>query len=98
MFLMEDSIEENDKVNVDASNIVENETIKVEQLASDKKLQDLALFSVPFQFDSRISADEIHKRIVTNTSFQNRGCFSAVFKFGFFMGKLNSLEPILIGL
>jgi len=38
--------------------IVENETIK--------------LFSVPFQFDSRISADEIHKRIVTNTSFQNR--------------------------
>jgi len=52
--------------------IVENETIKVEQLASDKKLKDLALFSVPFQFDSRISADEIHKRIVTNTSFQNR--------------------------
>jgi mevalonate pyrophosphate decarboxylase len=52
--------------------IIENETIKVEQLASDQKLKNLALFSVPFQYDSRISADEIHKGIITNPEFDKR--------------------------
>ncbi|MHA1125904.1 MAG: hypothetical protein ACTSO7_04790 [Candidatus Heimdallarchaeota archaeon] len=52
--------------------MVSDETIKVAQLASDQKLKDLALFSVPFQYESRISADEIHNGIVTNTNFQKR--------------------------
>ena len=52
--------------------IVTEEAIKVEQLASDQKLNDLALFSVPFQFESRLSADEIHQGIITNTNFQKR--------------------------
>ncbi len=52
--------------------IVSDESIRVEQLASEQKLKDLALFSVPFQLASRYSADEIHQRIVTNTNYQKR--------------------------
>lgn len=46
--------------------------IKVKQLASEKELEDLSLFSVPFDFPSRISADEIHAGIVTHPNFQER--------------------------
>ena len=44
----------------------------VEQLASEKDLQEIKLFSVPFYYKSRVSADEIHAGIVKNAKFQDR--------------------------
>ncbi|MGC9778637.1 MAG: hypothetical protein HZR80_05290 [Candidatus Heimdallarchaeota archaeon] len=44
----------------------------VAQLASEKDLEKIRLFSVPFYYKSRISADEIHSGIVTNPNFQER--------------------------
>ncbi|NHK30142.1 MAG: hypothetical protein FK730_02235 [Asgard group archaeon] len=48
------------------------ESISVSQLASDQQLDSLKLFSIPFYYKSRISADEIHTAIVTNPKFSDR--------------------------
>jgi mevalonate-3-kinase len=48
------------------------EDISVSQLASDQQLIPLKLFSIPFYYKSRISADEIHAAIVTNPKFSDR--------------------------
>lgn len=42
------------------------------QLASDEILKSIRLFSIPFHFDSRISADEIHKGIIKSANFKDR--------------------------
>ncbi len=42
------------------------------QLASHSDLEEIELFSVPFNFDERLTADEIHAGIVTNRNFENR--------------------------
>ncbi|NHJ85088.1 MAG: hypothetical protein FK734_06475 [Asgard group archaeon] len=44
----------------------------VSQLASEKDLESIRLFSIPFHYDSRISADEIHARIITHPEFNQR--------------------------
>ncbi|MFW9922788.1 MAG: hypothetical protein ACFFDW_05805 [Candidatus Thorarchaeota archaeon] len=46
--------------------------IIVEQLASEEDLQNIKLFSVPFHYENRISADEIHANIVKNPAFNHR--------------------------
>ncbi|MBD3189799.1 MAG: hypothetical protein GF308_04105 [Candidatus Heimdallarchaeota archaeon] len=46
--------------------------LEVVQLASAEELSDLALFSIPFDYDSRLSADEIHSGIVTHEHFSER--------------------------
>lgn len=45
---------------------------KVVQLASESDLNEIKLFSVPFHYKSRITADEIHAGIVTNSNFEKR--------------------------
>jgi len=42
------------------------------QLASHSDLEEIELFSVPFNFDERLTADEIHAGIVTNRNFEKR--------------------------
>ena len=42
------------------------------QLASHSDLEEIKLFSVPFHFDTRITADEIHAGIITNRNFEKR--------------------------
>ena len=42
------------------------------QLASESDLKEIKLFSVPFHFKSRLTADEIHAGIVTNSNFVKR--------------------------
>jgi mevalonate-3-kinase len=49
-----------------------NKKISVNQLASDTQLATLRLFSIPFDYKSRISADEIHAAIVKNPRFSDR--------------------------
>ncbi|MBN1330734.1 MAG: hypothetical protein JXA54_14780 [Candidatus Heimdallarchaeota archaeon] len=51
---------------------VKGKSISVTQLASEKDLEPLKLFSIPFNYESRITADEIHTGIVTNPSFKER--------------------------
>jgi len=51
---------------------VHSKPISVEQIASAKALATVKLFSVPFHYPSRLSADEIHAGIVTNPAFQQR--------------------------
>ncbi|NHJ40241.1 MAG: hypothetical protein FK731_09440 [Asgard group archaeon] len=51
---------------------VKGNTLSVEQLASEQQLTSLKLFTIPFHYKSRISADEIHKTIITNPNFPNR--------------------------
>jgi mevalonate-3-kinase len=46
--------------------------LKVIQLASESELSEISLFSVPFHFETRISADEIHAGIVKNPLFIDR--------------------------
>lgn len=46
--------------------------LKVIQLASEKVLSEIKLFSVPFHYDTRISADEIHAGIIKNPLFSDR--------------------------
>ncbi|MBK5112500.1 MAG: hypothetical protein KGD59_01450 [Candidatus Heimdallarchaeota archaeon] len=46
--------------------------LKVIQLASEKVLSEIKLFSVPFHYDTRISADEIHAGIIKNPQFSDR--------------------------
>ena len=52
--------------------IANTSPIKVIQLASEKELSAIKLFSVPFHFESRITADEIHAGIVTHNEFDKR--------------------------
>lgn len=52
--------------------IVTGSSPKVVQLASAEELADIALFSVPFHYDGRLSADEIHSGIVTHEQFSER--------------------------
>ncbi len=42
------------------------------QLASHSELEEIKLFSVPFNFDTRITADEIHAGIITSQNFEKR--------------------------
>ncbi len=51
---------------------VNDKTITVSQLASENELASLKLFSIPFHYKSRITADEIHAGIVTNPLFIKR--------------------------
>lgn len=51
---------------------VDKNTLTVKQLASEHQLASLKLFSIPFHYKSRVSADEIHEAIVTNTNFLER--------------------------
>ncbi|NHJ31844.1 MAG: hypothetical protein FK732_03180 [Asgard group archaeon] len=46
--------------------------LKVIQLASEEELSKIYLFSIPFQYNTRISADEIHAGIVKNPLFKER--------------------------
>jgi mevalonate-3-kinase len=46
--------------------------VKVVQLASEEELTEISLFSIPFHYESRISADEIHAGIVKNPDFPRR--------------------------
>ena len=46
--------------------------VTVTQLASEEELKFMKLFSVPFHYRSRLSADEIHKGIVTHPNFPQR--------------------------
>jgi mevalonate-3-kinase len=46
--------------------------LKVIQLASEKVLSEIKLFSVPFHYNARISADEIHAGIIKNPLFPDR--------------------------
>ncbi|HUT81776.1 MAG TPA: hypothetical protein VMZ29_11290 [Candidatus Bathyarchaeia archaeon] len=46
--------------------------ISVSQIATEKDLVSLKLFSIPFHYKSRLSADEIHKGIITNPLFPER--------------------------
>lgn len=52
--------------------LVNEKPVKIIQLASEKDLSRISLFSIPFQYDSRISADEIHAGIITNSQFPER--------------------------
>lgn len=52
--------------------LVNEKPLKVIQLASEEDLNRINLFSVPFQYDSRISADEIHAGIIKNPQFPER--------------------------
>ncbi|MCF2142261.1 MAG: hypothetical protein K9W42_00985 [Candidatus Heimdallarchaeota archaeon] len=51
---------------------VQSRPLTVEQIASAEELEAIKLFSVPFHYPSRLSADEIHAGIVTNPNFPKR--------------------------
>lgn len=51
---------------------VNEKPLKVIQLASEQDLNRFNLFSVPFQYESRISADVIHAGIIKNPQFPER--------------------------
>jgi len=46
--------------------------LTVVQLADEKALASIKLFSIPFHYESRLSADEIHASIVTHPEFNKR--------------------------
>ncbi|MCG3252795.1 MAG: hypothetical protein KAX09_03030, partial [Candidatus Heimdallarchaeota archaeon] len=52
--------------------LVHEKPLKVIQIASEEDLNRIKLFSIPFQYDSRISADEIHAGIIKNPQFPDR--------------------------
>jgi mevalonate pyrophosphate decarboxylase len=52
--------------------IASTSPVTVKQLASAEELSKINLFAVPFDYPSRVSADEIHAAIVTNPQFDKR--------------------------
>ncbi|NHJ03944.1 MAG: hypothetical protein EAX90_03920 [Candidatus Heimdallarchaeota archaeon] len=51
---------------------VSKKPLTVTQLASEEVLKSIKLFSIPFLYNTRFSADEIHSGIVTNPLFNER--------------------------